>query len=59
MKITEKQFQAYENVRQSGVTNMFAVNVVSDLSGLAREEIQFIMQNYEALCKKYLKVRSL
>lgn len=59
MKITEKQFQAYENIRQSGATNMFMTSVVSDLSGLSKEEIIFIMQNYEALCKKYPNVRSL
>ena len=59
MEITEQQFQAYEDVRVSGVTNMFAVNVVSDLSGLERNEILFIMQHYEELCKKYPNVRSL
>ena len=59
MEITEQQFQAYEEVRVSGVTNMFAVNVVSNLSGLERNEIFFIMQHYEELCKKYPKVRSL
>ena len=59
MEITEQQFQAYEDVRVSGVTNMFAVNVVSDLSGLERNEIIYIILHYEELCKKYPKVRTL
>ena len=55
--ITEKEFQAYEDVRNSGVTNMFAVNVVEQYSGLPREKIMTIMKNYEELMKKYPKVR--
>lgn len=51
--ITEEQFKAYESVRQSGATNMFDVRVVSDLSGLCRDTILFIMKNYEALKKKF------
>lgn len=51
--ITEEQFKAYESVRRSGATNMFDVRVVSDLSGLCRDTILFIMKNYEALKKKF------
>lgn len=57
MEISEKEFQAYEDVRTSGVTNMFAVNVVSDLSGLNREKILAIMKDYGELMKKYPNVR--
>ena len=53
MEITRKQFVAYEKVRQSGLTNMFAVNTVCDLSGLEREEVKQIMQDYSALKEKY------
>ena len=51
--ITQDEFQAYEDVRESGVTNMFAINVVSDYSGLNKDKIVSIMQNYGALYDKY------
>ena len=51
--ITQEDFQAYEDVRQSGVTNMFAVSTVSDYSGLSKDKIISIMQNYSALNEKY------
>ena len=53
IEITQDDFQAYEDVRQSGVTNMFAVSTVSDYSGLSRDKIVSIMQNYGALNEKY------
>ena len=52
-KITEKQFEAYEDVRQSGVTNMFDVKTVGELSGLDKEEIMTIMKSYVELSDKY------
>jgi hypothetical protein len=55
--ISEADFQAYEDVRESGVTNMFAVKTVSELSGLDRNTIMAIMKNYTELCKKYPGVR--
>ena len=51
--ITQEEFDSYEDVRQSGVTNMFAVSVVSDYSGLSKDKIVSIMQNYSALSQKY------
>lgn len=54
MEITKEEFQSYEAVRLSGVTNMFAVNVVCDLSGLEREKVLEIMKTYEVLMEKYL-----
>ena len=53
MNITQDEFEAYEDVRVSGVTNMFNVSVVSDYSGLSKEKIIDIMSNYETLCIKY------
>tara|TARA_R100000049_G_C1900398_1_gene50639 strand:- start:10 stop:189 length:180 start_codon:yes stop_codon:yes gene_type:complete len=49
MKINQEQFEAYERVRTSGVTNMWAVSVVSDLSGLEKDTIMQIMKNYSEL----------
>jgi hypothetical protein len=57
MDITKDEFEAYESVRASGVTNMFAVNVVSQLSGLTREQILEIMKSYGQLTEKYPGVR--
>ena len=53
MSITQEEFDAYEDVRQSGVTNMFNVSVVSDYSGLSRDKIITIMSNYNTLHEKY------
>ena len=51
--ITQEDYQAYEDVRESGVTNMLALNVVSDYSGLSRDKILSIIKNYSALREKY------
>ena len=53
IEITQDDFQAYEDVRESGVTNMFNTSIVSDYSGLSKEKIVSIMQNYGALHDKY------
>jgi len=53
MTITQEQFDAYVEVQESGVTNMFNVAVVSDYSGLSRQDIMTIMSNYSELQKKY------
>ena len=52
-KITQEQFEAYIDVQMSGVTNMFDVKTVSQLSGLEKEEIMTIMTNYGQLKEKY------
>ena len=51
--ITQEEFESYEDVRESGVTNMFDVNTVSDYSGLSRDKIITIMKAYESLYRKY------
>ncbi len=53
MNITQEEFDAYEDVRQSGITNMFDVSTVSDYSGLSRDKIMTIMKAYTALYDKY------
>jgi ABC-type taurine transport system substrate-binding protein len=52
-KITEEQFEAYKDVQESGVTNMFDVKTVSQLSGLEKEDIMTIMKSYGELSDKY------
>ena len=53
MSITQEEFDAYEDVRQSGVTNMFNISVVSDYSGLSKDKIITIISNYNTLHEKY------
>ena len=52
-KITKEQFEAYVDVQESGVANMFDVKTVGELSGLEKEEIMTIMKNYGQLKEKY------
>ena len=52
-EITKEQFEAYVNVQMSGVTNMFDVKTVGQLSGLEKEQIMKIMTNYGELKDKY------
>ena len=52
-KITKKDFEAYVDVQESGVTNMFDVKTVGALSGLDKEQIMTIMTNYGELKDKY------
>lgn len=54
-EITKEDFESYVRVQRSGVTNMFAVNLVSELSGLTKEKIFYIMEgdNYRKLSKKF------
>jgi len=54
-KVSKKDFEAYVRVQRSGVTNMWAVDLVSKLSGLTRDKIFYIMEgeNYRKLSKKF------
>ena len=52
-KITRENFEAYVDVQESGVTNMFDVMMVQSLSGLEKEQIMTIMQHYGELKDKY------
>jgi len=54
-KVSKKDFEAYVRVQRSGVTNMYAVDLVSKLSGLTKEKIFYIMDgdNYRKLSKKF------
>ena len=53
MEISKEDFEAYEKVRESGVTNMFDVKTVSQISGLERDTIIEIMKNYSDLVKTF------
>lgn len=55
INITKQKFLTYENVRQSGVTNMFDVITVMKFSRLTKEECLDIMKNYSKYSEQYLK----
>ena len=54
--ISRAQFAAYEHVRQSGVTTMGDVALVSDLSGLSSEMVRAITKDYGSLQETYPEV---
>ena len=53
VKITKKKIQVYEGVRQSGITNMFMITTVMELSGLTRPEVMEIMTHYGKYMKEF------
>ena len=46
-------FVKYLDCRDSGVTNMFDLRNVTAITGLSKEQIMYIMQNYSELKDKY------
>jgi hypothetical protein len=57
MDISKEDFISYEEVRVSGITNMWDVEVVMLESGLDRDKIMCIMSNYGKLMEIYPGVR--
>lgn len=55
--VDRAKFMDYINIRNSGKTNMFDVNMVCALSiwGLTREDCLDIMKNFKAYEEKYTK----
>ena len=53
IEITQEQFQSYVDVQRSGVTNMFDVNKVMEITGLERDKIIDIMKHYNEYKQKY------
>ena len=56
--ITKEQFERYEGVRVSGVTNMVNVKLVCKISGLEREQCLEIIDNYSELEEKYQSLKT-
>ena len=53
--ITAYEYAQYEVCRESGVTNMFDVTNVMNITGLDKQTIMDIMSNYDYLRAKYSK----
>lgn len=53
-KVTKAQFKSYVGIRDSGVTNMFDVRTVCELSGiLDKDDCIYIMKNFSELAEYY------
>ena len=48
--VTADEFEGYEQVRISGVTNMMNVKYVAELADISEDSVKFIITNY-ADCK--------
>lgn len=55
-EVSQEDFEKYEQCRESGATNMFSVSNVEDLTGLSRDKIRYIMENYADLKEEYCNV---
>jgi hypothetical protein len=55
MPVTKAQFLRYVRVQKSGVTNMWDVRRVCQLSGLSRDTVMDIMKNYGRYAKRLEK----
>jgi len=55
LAVTKKQMKVYENIKSSGVVNMWNVGLVCEYSGgiLNREDCVHIMANYEYILGHY------
>jgi len=53
MDITANDFESYVAVQQSGITNMFDTRMVGELSGLSKEQILDIMENYSQYSEEF------
>ncbi len=54
---TKAEFAAYEAVRISGVTNMLATSIVSEITGLDEDIIKAVIKNHSELCDRYPEIR--
>ena len=56
--ITKEKFEAFVEVQRSGMTNMFDIKAVSELSDevISTDEVKEIMTQYDSLMKQYPEV---
>lgn len=55
-KVTKDKFLTYVRVQKTGGINMMDVKRVIELSGLTKDEILDIMENYSTYENQYLKI---
>ena len=56
--MTKKKFESYVEIQRSGLTNMWDIKVVIDLSGgkLTKKDCLDIMENYDKYIDKFSKM---
>lgn len=54
-KPTKEQFEDYVKIRDSGITNMFDVQTIEDISftQISKENCIYIMKHFEELAEEY------
>jgi len=57
VKITKEDFAAYSRIQRSGATNMCDVKMVKKLSGLSKEKILRIQENYREVSRRFKFIR--
>jgi len=57
VKITKEDFAAYARIQRSGVTNMLDIKMVKKLSGLSKEKILRIQENYREVSRRFKFIR--
>ena len=55
MKPTKAQFKEYIEIRNSGITNMFDIRFITDISteGLTKDICLYIMSHFKELVDEY------
>ncbi len=55
MKPTKEQFEEYVGIRNSGITNMFDVKFICDISStdLTKDNCLYIMKHFAELAEEY------
>ena len=51
--ISKGEYEAYEECRESGLTNMMNISNVEMITGLSKDKIKLIMMNYNKLDKEF------
>lgn len=57
IKITKEDFAAYARIQRSGVTNMLDIKMVKKLTGLSKEKIIRIQENYREVSRRFKFIR--
>lgn len=52
MEITKEQFEKYENIRVSGITNMWNIDLIRKYTDLTETQIFYIMKHFSSLKEK-------
>lgn len=55
MNISQEKFESFVKIQMAGVTNMFDTEKVCKYTGLDKEEVKFIINNYSTLYNQYIE----